>query len=369
MKVLFAILVIFIGVNHLRLAHSSPRSTVEFSDESIICDGKHDNTLAMQRLFEHEIRAESLNLPAGTCLFHKPLILRLNRASVVGAGGAATILVYDGPDDGSDVISVRASYGSRLAHFGVWSRTRLSGGAALHVQQSSYITLTDMHINNYDTDKQTLWNALWIDQPNFVSGQNLYLQAQNDALRISARGVGTPYQYDVFITGSKISDSGTGLHIGGGIDNVHLDSTEVTSNNINILDDNALFNAVNQEIYIGAGVVVDQALENNVLIDDKMCNRHDYGFVNIGSVVTNAKHGSGILVRSFPDCELLISSPMIAKNHKHGVEIQDGTSHVVVGSGVIITDNQGYGIYSPSRLPSKLDAEFIGNERGASCCR
>lgn len=334
------------------------------SSEGVVCDGKTDNTGALLRIFQSEVRGVSVVFPPGECLFRKQIPMQLNRASITGAGGAATILVFDGENKNDDIISIRRSYGSVISHFGIWSRNRRWGGAALHVLLSSYITIEDMHINDFDTHLHSLWTGVWIDQPNFVTVSNVYVQAQKDALLISAKGVGTPYQYDVFVNSSKFSDSGVGVHVAGGIDNVHLDTSEVTSNINNFIDDNSIFHAVNQEIYIGSGVVFDQSLLDNVIINDRACNRANYGVVSVGGVITHAKHGSGIVLKSFPNCELTISSPLIAQNQLDGIELFDRSAYVTTASSVFISDNGRYGEYYPFRSNRvHFNAVLIDNKK------
>lgn len=346
-------------------ASETDQGILDMGKKGVVCDGRSDNTQILQETFAHELREKLIVFPPGSCLFKRPLHLKLNRVGFRGVGGAATILLYGGDDVLSDLVTVENSYGVNFEHFGIWSKIRRTAGAALHIIRSSYITFSDLHVNKFETHDQSLWDGIWIDQPNFVTINDVYLQAHNDALAVSAHGVGTDYQYDVFVTNSKLSDSGVGLHVAGGIDNVHVDTTEITSNDINVLDDNSRYQSVNQEIYIGSGAVLDQALETNIVINDNACNRKNYGIVNIAGVVTHAMHGDGVEVRAFPDCELVVTSPLIAKNQRDGVSIADQRTHVIIAPSVVFSDNGRYAIFVPrSSNTFHLDGVFIENGGG-----
>lgn len=348
----------------MEMAYAVPNNVIYASDVGLICDGRHDNTNVFEKLFERELREVSIILPPGTCVFSRPLSVTMNRASILGAGGAATILLFDGSDSSSDLILLKNSYGSTLRSFGLWSENKRKNGSAIHIKRSSYITINDMHINNFQTNLNTLWNSIWIDQPNFITINNVYLQSQNDALLLSARGVGTPYQYDVFISNSKLSDSGVGLHIAGGIDNVHIDASEITSNVNNFIDDNSIINAVNQEIYIGSGAVFDQSIKDNFVVNDKFCNRKNYGLISLFGPITNSKNGSGIIVKSFNNCELSINSPLIAKNKLDGVDILDKSAFVSISPSVFVSDNGRYGVYSKySSMRYHINPVFVENKK------
>jgi len=303
--------------------------TINLKDFGIKCDGIYDNSPLINKILKGKINRSLIIFPEGICNISQPITLSALYSTIEGTGGSSTTILYTGKES-KNIISLADSYQSHLRGFGVWSKNKLSHGSAINIEKSSYIFLEDLYLNNTDQKYQNIWNSLSIDRPNFVYVSKLYAQAQNDAVDVSGSGVGSTFQYDVFIDHSKLSDSSVGLHIGGGIDNVHISSSEITSNYINVLDDNSISNFKNQEIYIDSGTVCDQSTASNIIINDKLCDTRNYGVVSLSGPITGSKHGSGIEIVSMPNCQVIVSSPFIDGNEKGKILMRDKTTHVAI---------------------------------------
>lgn len=339
---------------------------INVRDYGVKCDGATDDTAAINALFSTRLFRKHVVFPAGTCMFSSTLNISLNSSSVSGAGSQATQFVYTGSSTTADLISVTYSYNPVIQGFSVWSQTKMTSGAALHVSQVSYGWLKDIVATYLNTSSNTLWNGLYIDQPNFVSVDGYYFQAQNDALQVSALGVGTPYQYDVFLNNGKLSDSVAGLHVGGGVDNIHVENTEITSNTINVLDDNALVLKSNQEIFLGKHVVTDQGGQWNYYINDSQCNTLHYGIIEISGPVTAAKTYDNIYVKAFPGCQLIVSSPFVTSAARDGIRSADASAILSVAPQTLITANKGYGINAEFPWSNVVSSgQMLGNTSGA----
>ncbi|AOX16912.1 hypothetical protein A0U89_06935 [Kozakia baliensis] len=339
---------------------------INVRDQGVKCDGQTDDTAAINAIFVARIQRKRVVFPAGTCLFSGTLTFNLNSSSVVGGGSQATQFVYTGLKTNIDLIDVPGGYNPVVQGFSVWSQTKMTAGAAIHISQTSYGWLKDVVATYLNTSQNTLWNGLYIDQPNFVSVDGYYFQAQNDALVISALGIGTPYQYDVFLNNGKLSESAVGMHVAGGIDNVHADNTEITTNAINVLDDNALVAQKNQEIFLGKHVVTDQAIQWNYYINDAKCSLANYGIVEVAGPVTAAKTYDNIYVKSFPGCELVVSSPYVTAAKRDGIRSADGSAILAVAPQTLITANGEFGVNAEFAWSKVLSiGQLFGNVGGS----
>jgi len=337
------------------------------------CDGTTDDAAAINAATSNLVN-QAFKLPAGTCVFKSQLTPSLLKSSFIGAGRGSTILLYEGSNTTQDLIyisganSLQASF-ANIGGFSIYSNTTMTAGFAVHIQKSSYITLNDVTIGDPTVNAVTsnlLYGGVWIDRPNLFMFENFSVQAKNDALAMSATGVTTNYQYDVFVTNGKLDLSGTGFHVGGGIDNVNADFVEITSNVNNFIDDNAITSYNNQEIYMGKNIVADQPQQYNYIINDSLCTTTYYGVVSIAGPITHSNLYDGIDVRNFPACQLIVSSPIITQNARDGIRIEDSSAIVTIAPETQINTNTGYGInalftYSGLKTTGTLFNNTLGN--------
>ena len=337
-------------------------------DRGVKCDGSTDDTSAINAITSTTpLQNARLQYPPGVCVFSGTLTYNIGSGgAVAGAGSQATLFVYNGASTTNDLIVTNTTaYNPVIEGFSIWSSTRMTAGSALHVPKSSYAWVRDVQAFYYNATTNNLWNGIWIDQPNFFSLDGFYFQAQNDAIAVSALGVGSSNQYDVFINNGKVANSAAGLHIGGGVDNVHADNVEATTNTINVLDDNALEPYKNQEIFLGPNFVTDQAVNYNYYINDADCNLTNYGIVHIGGVVTAAQTFDNIFVNSFPGCQLVVTSPLITAAARDGIRMNDTTATLSISPSTLITGNTGNGVNATAAYTGmKSQGQVYGNTAG-----
>ncbi|ONP05995.1 hypothetical protein A8D80_35880 [Burkholderia cenocepacia] len=320
-------------------------------DRGVKCDNSTDDASAINAISSTALNNAVIVFPPGICKFSGTLNFNLINSAVYGAGPGATTLTYTGASTTSDLVVLSgagstAEQNSVFQGIKILSSTTMTAGSALHVIKASYMTLRDLSTGEeVPTDVGKLYNGVYIDQPNMVTVDGLVSRVSNDALRTAALGITTNYQYDVFIHHAKLAESAVGLHVGGGIDNVHVSDSEITSNTVNVLDDNAIQPYKNQEIYLDSGTVLDQATNYNLQINDADCNIANYGVVSVYGPVTGAKNYDGIYVQNFPSCQLVVNAPLIANNARDGIRFDDGSAKLFLGP-TVIANNGEYGILS-----------------------
>lgn len=318
---------------------------INAKDYGVKCDGVTDDTSAINALMSSLASGKEVYFPAGTCIFTSTLTWRVNTAYIHGAGIGGTTFRYTGAATNIDLLYLNGSssiFDSVVQNINVASATIMTAGAAIHAYQPNYIWLKNVQGIKY-SGTNTLWNGLWIDQPNFTVVDGFNFQAQNDAIAESALGIGTGNQYDTFLSNGKLWSSAVGLHIGGGIDNIHTDNVEDTSNTVNVLDDNAITAFKNQELYFGTNFVTDQGGQYNYVINDAYADQANYCIVSIAGPVTAAKGNGGggdnIDVRSAPNCDIVVSSPYVVSAARDGIRIEDASAKVAISPASIFYGN------------------------------
>ena len=319
---------------------------------NVVCNGANDNASAINAALLAAPQNSYLRLPPGVCVFKSLLQFPFNANSFTfgGAGKDATELLYTGSSTTTDLIDVgtgvsggTAPYGITIRDLRLWSSTKMTGGTALHLIRCTKCDIDNIEANWYAASTNTLWNAVWIDQPDLVNIDHFAFAGKNDALRVSALGINTPQQYDVFASHGKLSESAVGLHVGGGIDNVFFDQIIDTYNVVDFLDDNAIVAQPNQDVWLGPQFKIEWASNFGAQINDVDCNSSSHCIVEIGGSSTWNAY-DGVYVQNFPNGNLIISAAAISNNNHNGVHVADASSYVSISQQTQITRNSQYGI-------------------------
>ena len=213
------------------------------------------------------------------------------------------------------------------------------------IRDRRYTTICDFSAIPYSETTNTLWNGLWIDQPDFTVVNNFRLWSQNAAMAVSANGAGTSYQYDVFATDGKVYGSKFGVEISG-VDNAMFDNIIDTSNTYNVAVDNALADAASQELYFGPHFTSDQAKIWGLWVNDKKCQfTPNYGIIDFRGAIT-ASGNDGVHVQNWPNCSLRLDSPHISKNGNDGVHIDDASTHIAISPSTFLENNANWAVNS-----------------------
>lgn len=314
-------------------------------DYGVLCDGKTDDAPAINALFASgQVRNKLILFPAGVCVVRSTVTPQLNNAGFVGAGRGQTLFLYTGTDTTLDILFFpEKTFAATISGFDVESATTMTAGNGVHIQKARYTTIADVSAVAYNEVTNTLWNGLWIDQPDFVILNRFRFWAQNAALAVSAQGAGTGYQYDVFATDGKLYGSRLGLEVSG-IDNGMFDNIMDTSNTYNVVVDNALADAASQELYFGPHFTSDQAKIWGLWVNDKKCQfTPNYGIIDFRGAIT-ASGNDGVHVQNWPNCSLRLDSPHISRNGNDGVHNADQSAHIAVSPSTYLENNAQWAV-------------------------
>ena len=330
-----------------------------------------DNTAAINAVLSSAAPYTHILLPAGICLVSGTLNAAGRQHISFGGQGknATTVLYYNPAATTKDIIYVGGTSGPAGSNYitihdlQVLTATTMTGGSVLHLQFCTYCWVQNFDFDEYNGAK-TVWDGIWADQPGWVTVRDYLIRgAQDDDARVSGGKLTGGWNYDVFFLGGKIGAAGhAGFHIGGGIDGVHLSNSELTSSNINLLVDHSIVAYKNQEWAV-EGSYLDQATTNNIVIDDNLCNIANYGIGHIGGNITHADHGANILVKSWPNCQLVIDAALITQAQDgsvgDGITVEDQSALLFISSETQITENARYGI--ASTLSDGTTGAFFNN--------
>lgn len=318
---------------------------IHVRDYGVRCDGSTDDASAINALFAGgQVKNKLILFPAGVCVVKSTINLSLNNAGFTGAGRGQTLFLYQGANTSGDIIFVSpGTFAATIGGFDVESATAMTGGAALHAQQVRYTTIRDVSAVAYNEATNTLWNGLWIDQPDFVILNKFRFWTQNTALSVSAMGAGTSYQYDVFATDGKLYGSTYGLEISG-VDNSMFDNIMDTSNRYNVAIDNVVTNYPSQEVYFGPHFVSDQASMWGLWLNDSKCSfTPNYGIVDYRGAIT-ASGNDGVHIQNWPNCMVRLDAAHISKNGNDGVHVDDTLTHVAISSSTYLENNRYWAV-------------------------
>lgn len=126
-------------------AASSTYSVVSARSFGVRCDGRSNDTAALQRALDSLRPRQALQLPAGTCLYSRQLVLRgKNAVTIFGAGKDATILSAADPLHSSFILTgcsrvVLRSFQVTSPRSG--GRTSDASSRGFYVERSSGVTL------------------------------------------------------------------------------------------------------------------------------------------------------------------------------------------------------------------------------------
>jgi hypothetical protein len=153
---------------------------------------------------------------------------------------------------------------------------------------------------------------------------------------------------------------------------LYVDQVETLANGFsNMIIDNSQPSVVmpgNREIILGATYVADglrASSQFGIYIDDPATRN--------GTVVCHGFIGSsvqhGVYIRNWPAATFVMGSGRIFNNKIDGVHIEDSTSRVVIGNGVSIDNNDGWGVRSTTtnalvQVTAAFSTNALGNIEG-----
>ena len=360
-----------------------------------VCDGHTDDTDALRRAFAY--RNYHVELPAGeTCAFAvAPLVIDRPYGSIEGAGMWGTSrLLYTGAATNVDLLQIGSGAAKAdgvtstgytvLRGFTLESATKMTGGFAMHEMGTQFVLLQDIALGRQQ-DPVNLWGGFHFDQIDYTRLQGFFVTAQDDCLAVSGFGAegrpATGPQYDLWVDGGKIGGCHVGVHVGGGFDGAFFDHVEDTTNDYDIVVDNALSPHPNQEVLFGSQFFADFARWDSVLINDPLCTQRIYCSITLDGPIVHAVReagvatgsragapaprdsGHGIHIKAYPSGYVLARSPYMQFHAASAVYDEDQRAYLVMSATNLVTRNGG-GIWATAPWSRVLSTPLFLDNTG-----
>jgi len=322
---------------------SNRRSTFDLTDFGAACDGRRDDTKAIQAWLDKLAENVRLTAPAGVCLFSAPLRAPFAKAyDISGAGPYATTFRYVGSSTAKDLLTISdtghgGETGVSIRDFRIASEAKMTGGYAFHAHGLFDSVVSNVVLDGLNEGNGNLCGGYWFDgaggvdlvNPNAFSKGNC-----GDGVLVNAALGGSA---ELRVVGGNIGGGFVnGMHMAGGFGGARCDGTNIHQNKYNLLIDDAITQRGNREFGEGSTCVLDAAIVDGALIDDPLAGG---GTVDFAGWVASANTGSGIHIRAWRNGDVEVRGDKVYNNCLDGVYVEDPTTHVFIASSVAINHN------------------------------
>lgn len=312
-----------------------------------------------------------LYAPEGNYLFNTAKnIASLNKIRIHGDGRQLTQFFYNGANLTNDIFTIgdgtNAITDLYLDGFNIDSKVTMTAGTALRIRKSQNGgTVKNVSFGKLNTTKY-LWDGIWFDNTNVNYYIGFEINVQNEAIPIS--GALTPTGSDLLIDEGTITYANYGIHVAGGFGGLYVGAVNIYGSKVTgYLQDNSRVAAANREILLSSQCVIDGSNSYNINVNETVGTN---AILNCNAFVTGAGFftatvGDGIYIQSMPVGRVSIGSGQIKANKRHGVNVADNTTNVLISPQTFITDNLGWGLFSSISLTLvKSYATYLYNTSG-----
>lgn len=317
--------------------------TFDLKDFGAACDGRRDDTRAIQAWLDKLAENVRLTAPAGVCLFSTPLRAPFaNAYDIGGAGPYATTFRYVGSPTTPDLFTIGdAGHGGEMGvsirDFRITSETKMTGGYAFHAHGLFNAVVSNVVLDGRIDRSGNLCGGYWFDGAggvDLVNPNAFSKQACGDGVLVNAALGGSA---ELRIIGGNIGPGFiSGLHMAGGFGGLRCDSTNIHTNQYNLQIDNAIVNLPNREFDQGSTCAFNSSLVSGALVNNSLASG---GTVDFAGWEASAQTGPGIDIRSWHNGDVEIRGDKVYNNCLDGVYVQDPTAHVFIASSVAINHN------------------------------
>ena len=194
--------------------------TFDLTDFGAVCDGRHDDTRAIQTWLSKLKPYVRLTAPAGVCVFSAPLKApRADNWTIEGSGSYSTVFNYIGSVNDIDLLTIGNTDGGAgfkggyLANFKIASQTKMAGGAALHVHGSFGTMFRNLVMGGFGGNGN-LNDGFWFDGVGHTTLIGYDAKGRGDGIRVNQALGGAA---DLYLFSGRVGQFAIGLHVAGGV--------------------------------------------------------------------------------------------------------------------------------------------------------
>ena len=319
-------------------------------------DGKTDDTEAIRSWLSELDGGHAGYASAGSYLFTESIVLpQKDNIAIRGDGSQQTCFIYGGEKADCDLFTAgneeKILSGWTLEKFNIDSKTKMTGGAALHLINLKHTNrLRDVSISRVD-DKNgnNLWNGVLFDNCSLTNYVGFEINVANEGIQIC----GVPDSdaaADILIDEGTITFSRVGIHCGGGFGGLYIGQVLIYGcTETGYLQDNALVSRGNREIIISEQCVLDACHSYCAYVDDTLsvqCTLSFNAFISGAGWIEPATPGTGLCIKNLPLGRVSVGSTHIKHCKGDGIALYDRSSYISISPLTYIVGNGGWGIYT-----------------------
>lgn len=340
-------------------------------DFGALGDGSTDNSNAIQAWLTHIIENSLVGLvPPGNYKVTRSIIGgQGSHWGIVGYGRYLSAFFY-AETQALNIFEIGVtSANSSAVHIkgiSIFSYYEMSGGFALKANRLANSTISDVTFGGelYATNVS---NGVWLNGAHQVFLTDFDIQTKGDGIRVN--GIDNQSCSDLYLDHGFSTNNGIcGIRCAGSFGGLYIDEVETLANGFAnlIIDSSQNSPAIggNREIILGTSYISDgvhSVSDYGVYIDDPAANG--------GTVVCHGFIGSsvyhGVYVKSWPNSSFCMAAGRIFNNLGDGLLVDDTTAEIVIGEGVSIDNNGGWGVRSSGiNAGSRVSGAFRKNNLG-----
>lgn len=331
-----------------RTVQARLRETISAKDFGAVGNGVADDTAAINAFFAAVIAAKGNGyIPAGTYRFTSPL----NIASagedwaIMGAGSAATRLIYDGANTTADIITLGSGAAEiarvKLGGFVLRSNTTMTAGIGLHLRKLVRSWLPDLVIDGQDGTGK-FWHGIRFNGLDSVYWTRFEARAQKDAVQVNGL-VGAQPKADLHISDYKIMSSDVGIRFGGAFGGFYTGPGSIAVCGDSVVIDTTLVAEANREVFFSDHIALDAPTRCNCVIDQSATADLRVNFPSGMWVASSGSHG--IWIKNAAGAQISVNAYIYNIANADGVRIDDATTYVQIDDALLANiTGTGYGV-------------------------
>lgn len=335
-------------------------------------DGVTDDTAAVQAWLNDVVANQKTGVvPPGNYLLTSTITAPQGGYwRIIGHGRYASAFFYASSQTNANIFQIGStslnSNAIQIRGISIFSLYTMTGGFALKANRLANSSIVDVTFGGELYGNYTA-NGLWLNGAHQVFVSEFDFQTLGDGLRVN--GLDLQSCSDLYLDQGFSTNNGVcGVRCAGGFGGLYLDGVETLANGFaNLIIDNSQPTATgdgNREIILGTSYIADgvhTVSEYGIYIDDPAASNATvvcHGFIGSSKL-------HGVYIKTWPGSSFNMGAGRIFNNLQDGVRIEDPSAHVVIGDGVSIDNNVGWGVRAlGGNERTHVAAHFYNNAGG-----